>query len=168
MKRAYSSCTILALSYPYEYTRMVRRGVLNKSKIEAIIPHREPFLLLDRVVELVPGEYAIAEKDVLETEDVFRGHFPGHPVFPGVLIVEAMAQAGCVALLAGGTDQDKIVLFGGVDNVRFKRPVLPGDTLRLETRLGASRGPVGRGQGKAFVGSTLVCSGMLTFVVVDR
>ncbi len=142
--------------------------MLNKSQIEQIIPHREPFLLLDRVTELVPGEYAVAEKDILKTEDVFRGHFPGYPVFPGVLQLEALAQAGCVALLAVPEAQGKIVLFAGVDNVRFKRPVGPGDTLRLETRLGASRGPVGRGEGKAYVGSKLVCSATLTFALVDR
>lgn len=146
----------------------MRRRVLDRSQIEAIIPHRDPFLLLDRVIELVPGEYAVAEKDVLETEDVFRGHFPGHPVFPGVLLLEALAQTGCVALLAVPESEGKIVLFAGVDNVRFKRPVLPGQTLRLETRLGASRGPIGRGEGKAFVDSQLACSGTLTFALVDR
>ena len=142
--------------------------VLDRSQIEEIIPHREPFLLLDRVLELAPGEYAVAEKDVLETEDVFRGHFPGYPVFPGVLLLEALAQTGCVALLSVPEARDKIVLFAGVDNVRWKRPVLPGQTVRLETRLGASRGPVGKGEGKAYVDSKLVCSGTLTFALVDR
>lgn len=142
--------------------------VLDKSQIEAIIPHRDPFLLLDRVLDMVPGEYAIAEKDLLETEDVFRGHFPGHPVFPGVLQLEALAQAGCVALLAPDEARGKIVLFAGVDDVRFKRPVVPGQTLRLETRLGARRGPIGKGEGKAYVGDTLVCSATLTFALVDR
>lgn len=142
--------------------------MLDKSQIEAIIPHREPFLLLDRVIEVVPGEHAVAEKDILDTEDVFRGHFPGYPVFPGVLILEALAQTGCVALLSVPEARDKIVLFAGVDNVRFKRPVLPGQTLRLETRLGTSRGPIGKGEGRAYVDSTLVCSGTLTFALVDR
>jgi 3-hydroxyacyl-[acyl-carrier-protein] dehydratase len=143
-------------------------SVLDKGQIEEIIPHRKPFLLLDRVVELVPGEYAVAEKDILSTDEVFQGHFPGHPVFPGVLQLEALAQTGCVALLSEPEAQGKIVLFAGVDNVRFKRPVVPGDTLRLETRLGARRGPLGKGEGKAYVGSTLVCSGTLTFALVDR
>ena len=142
--------------------------MLNKTQIEAIIPHRYPFLLLDRVLDMVPGEYTIAEKDILASNEVFKGHFPGHPVFPGVLTVEALAQAGCVALLSVPEDQGKIVLFAGVDSVRFKRPVVPGDTLRLETRLEEGRGQLGRGRGEAFVGSTLVCRGMLTFAVVDR
>ncbi len=142
--------------------------VLDKTQIEAIIPHREPFLLIDRVLEMVPGEYAIAEKDVLPTEDVFRGHFPGYPVFPGVLQLEALAQTGCVALLAPPEARGKIVLFAGVDNVRFKRPVGPDQTLRLETRLGVSRGPIGKGEGKAFVDGKLACSATLTFALVDR
>lgn len=142
--------------------------MLDRSQIEAIIPHREPFILLDRVTEMVPGEYAVAEKDVLETLDVFRGHFPGYPVFPGVLQLEALAQTGAVAILAEPENRGKVVLFAGVDSVRWKKPVLPGDVLRLETRLGQSRGPIGKGEGRAYVGSTLVCSGTLTFAVVER
>lgn len=142
--------------------------MLDKGQIETIIPHRDPFLLLDRVIELVPGEYALAEKDIREDLDVFRGHFPGYPVFPGVLQLEALAQAGCVALLAKTENQGKIVLFAGVDNVRWKKPVVPGDVLRLETRLREARGPIGKGEAKAYVGSTLVCSGTLTFAVVER
>ena len=118
--------------------------MLDKSQIEAILPHREPFLLLDRVIEVVPGEHAVAEKDVLATEDVFRGHFPGYPVFPGVLILEALAQTGASPFSAQPEARDKIVLFAGVDDVRFKRPVVPGQTLRLEMRLSASRGPSAR------------------------
>ena len=141
--------------------------MLDRTQIEAILPHRDPFLLLDRVVEMVPGEYAIAEKDILATEDVFRGHFPGHPVFPGVLQLEALAQTGAVAILSQSEAQGKLVLFGGLDHVRFRRTVLPGDTLRLETRLTRSRGPIGKGEAKAFVGSDLACSGTLTFAVVE-
>ena len=116
---------------------------------------------------MVPGEYAVAEKDVLPTDDVFRGHFPGHPVFPGVLQLEALAQTGAVALLSEPEFVGKIVLFAGVDHVRFRRPVAPGDTLRLETRLTERRGRIGKGEGKAFVGSDLVCSGILTFAVAE-
>jgi 3-hydroxyacyl-[acyl-carrier-protein] dehydratase len=113
--------------------------VLEKAQIEGILPHREPFLLIDRVTELSPGEYAIAEKDVLATDDVFRGHFPGHPVFPGVLILEALAQTGAVAVLAQPESCGKIILFARADEVRFKRAVVPGDTLRLEMRLTGAR-----------------------------
>lgn len=141
--------------------------MLDKAQIEAILPHRDPFLLLDRVVELVPGEHAIAEKDILATDEVFRGHFPGHPVFPGVLQLEALAQTGAVALLSEPEARGKLVLFAGVDRVRFRRPVIPGDILRLEARLTERRGSVGKGEGKAFVGSHLACSGTLTFAVVE-
>ena len=139
-----------------------------KLQIEGILPHREPFLLIDRVTELVPGEYAIAEKDVLATDDVFRGHFPGHPVFPG------SADLGGPCADRGGRGalepeaRGKIILFARADEVRFKRAVVPGDTLRLEMRLTKSRGPVGKGEAQAFVGSELACSGVLTFAVAER
>lgn len=141
--------------------------MLDRQQIEAILPHRDPFLLIDRVTELVSGEYAVAEKDILLSDEVFRGHFPGHPVFPGVLQLEALAQTGAVALLSEPGLQGKIVLFAGVDRVRFRRQVIPGDTLRLETRLTDRRGPIGRGEGKAYVGSNLVCSGTLTFAIAE-
>ncbi len=123
--------------------------------------------MIDRVTELVPGQLAIAEKDILATDDVFRGHFPGYPVFPGVLQLEAMAQTGAVAVLSQPEARGKIVLFARADDVRFRRGVVPGDTLRLEMRLTKSRGPVGKGEGQAFVGSELVCSGTLTFAVTE-
>jgi 3-hydroxyacyl-[acyl-carrier-protein] dehydratase len=142
--------------------------VLDRTQIEGILPHREPFLLIDRVIDLEPGQSAVAEKDILATDDVFRGHFPGHPVFPGVLVLEALAQTGAVAVLSQPEARDKIILFARADDVRFRRPVVPGDTLRLEMRLTKSRGPVGMGEGKAFVGSELACSGVLTFAVAER
>ncbi len=142
--------------------------MLDKAQIEGILPHRDPFLMIDRVTELVPGEYAVAEKDILADDDVFRGHFPGHPVFPGVLILEALAQTGAMAVLAQPEAQGKIILFARADEVRFKRAVVPGDTLRLEMRLTKSRGPIGKGEGQAFVGSELACSGVLTFAVAER
>ena len=141
--------------------------MLDRTQIEGILPHREPFLLIDRVTDLEPGQSAVAEKDILATDDVFRGHFPGHPVFPGVLILEALAQTGAVAVLSQPEARDKIILFARADDVRFKRPVVPGDTLRLEMRLTKSRGPVGMGEGRAFVGSELACSGVLTFAIAE-
>jgi len=140
---------------------------LDRREIEAILPHRDPFLLLARVIDLVPGDHAVAEKDILDDDYVFRGHFPGHPVFPGVLQLEAMAQTGAVALLSEPEARGKIILFAGADRVRFRRPVVPGDVLRLETRLTERRGRIGRGEGKAFVGSELACSGTLTFAIAE-
>ena len=141
--------------------------MLQRDQIEAILPHREPFLWLDRVTELIPGEYAVAEKDIVADDDVCRGHFPGHPVFPGVLQLEAMAQTGAVAVLSQPGNEGKLVLFARADDVRFRRPVVPGDTLRLEVRLSESRGRIGKGEAKAFVGSELVSSGTLTFAVAE-
>jgi 3-hydroxyacyl-[acyl-carrier-protein] dehydratase len=141
--------------------------VLDRTQIEEILPHREPFLLIDRVTALEPGQHAVAEKDILATDDVFRGHFPGHPVFPGVLILEALAQTGAVAVLSEPDALGKIILFARADDVRFKRAVVPGDTLRLEMELTKSRGPVGKGEGRAFVGSELACSGVLTFAIAE-
>jgi 3-hydroxyacyl-[acyl-carrier-protein] dehydratase len=141
--------------------------MLDRAQIEAILPHRDPFLLLDRVIELEPGEYAVAEKDILASDDVFRGHFPGHPVFPGVLQLEALAQTGAVAVLSKPEARGKIIVFARADDVKFRRTVVPGDILRLEMRLTRSRGPVGRGEGRAFVGPELACSGTLTFAIVE-
>jgi len=141
--------------------------LLDKAQIEAILPHRDPFLFVDRVTELVPGEYAVAEKDILPTDDVFRGHFPGRPVFPGVLQLEALAQTGAIAALSSPEYAGKLVLFGRADQVRFRRTVVPGDTLRLEARLLQKRGMVGKGEGKAYVGNELACSALLTFAITD-
>ena len=141
--------------------------MLDKRQIEAIIPHRDPFLLIDRVLELVPGRRAVAERDLTGEEDVFRGHFPGYPVFPGVLQVEALAQTGAVALLALPENRGKIALFAGIEKVRFRRQVVPGDTLRLEVEVATVRGPVGKGEGKAYVGEQVACSATLTFALTD-
>ena len=140
-------------------------NALDRDGIKAIIPHREPFLLVDRIEDYVPGESAVGYLDV--TEDMFwvPGHFPDHAVMPGVLIVEACAQVGSVALLSLPENQGKLGFFGGIDGVRFKRQVRPGDTLRLECRITKRRGPIGFGEAKAWVGDELACAGELMFAV---
>src|SRR5437773_7063180 len=139
--------------------------VLGREEIEAILPHREPFLLLDEVLELEPGERVVARKMIRPDELNMKGHFPGRPVMPGVLIVEAMAQTGAVAVLSQEENRGRIALFAGIDDVRFKRIVEPGDELELECRLEAVRGPVGRGKATARVGDELAARGTLTFAV---
>jgi 3-hydroxyacyl-[acyl-carrier-protein] dehydratase len=145
------------------------RGVrtLGKAEIEEILPHRDPFLLLDEVVELVPGERVVARKHVREDEWYLSGHFPGRPIMPGVLIVEAMAQTGAVAVLADEANRGKLALFAGIDDVRFKRIVEPGDELELTCELERVRGPVGRGKATATVDGELAARGTLTFAVSD-
>lgn len=138
---------------------------LSVKQIEEIIPHRHPFLLLDGIEDYVPGEYAIGYKCVTFREDFFVGHFPQEPVMPGVLIVEALAQTGAVAILSLPENKGKIAYFGGVDSCRFKGKVTPGDKLRLETRIIKSKGPVGVGEAKAYVGDKLVVKAELTFAV---
>jgi 3-hydroxyacyl-[acyl-carrier-protein] dehydratase len=127
------------------------RTVLGREEIEAILPHREPFLLIDEVIELEPGERVVARKKVQPDEWYLAGHFPGRPVMPGVLIVEAMAQTGAVAVLSQEENRGRLALFAGIDEVRFKRIVEPGDELELECRLEAVRGPVGKGKATAKV-----------------
>jgi 3-hydroxyacyl-[acyl-carrier-protein] dehydratase len=138
---------------------------LDRAGIEAILPHREPFLLIDEVLELVPGERAVALKRVREDEWYLRGHFPGRPVMPGVLIVEAMAQTGAVAVLSEEENRGRIALFAGIDDTRFKRIVEPGDELQLECTLEQVRGPIGRGKARATVDGQLAARGTLTFAV---
>ncbi len=142
-------------------------SVLSRAELESIIPHREPFLLLDEVTELIPGEKVVARKQVREDEWYLAGHFPGNPIMPGVLMVEALAQAGAVAVLSEDENRGKLVLFAGIDGVRFKRIVRPGDTLTLECVLEVVRGPIGKGAARATVDGELAVRGTLTFAVAD-
>jgi 3-hydroxyacyl-[acyl-carrier-protein] dehydratase len=136
--------------------------------IQQILPHRYPFLLVDRVIEITPPHRAVGIKQVTVNEPFFQGHFPGYPVMPGVLIVEAMAQVGGVAVLSAEDYRDKLALFAGIDNVRFKRQVRPGDTLRLEVELQRIRRGIGMGSGTATVEGELACRGDIMFALVDK
>jgi 3-hydroxyacyl-[acyl-carrier-protein] dehydratase len=142
-----------------------RLASLTRNEIEAILPHRDPFLFLDEVVDLAPGERVVARKRVRPDEWYFSGHFPGRPIMPGVLIVEAMAQAGAVAVLSEKANRGKLALFAGIDGVRFKRVVEPGDELELSCELERVRGPIGRGKATAKVDGELAARGTLTFAV---
>ena len=136
-----------------------------RDRIEEILPHREPFLLIDEVLELTPGVGAAARKHVRADEWYLAGHFPGRPIMPGVLMVEAMAQAGAIAVLSEEANRGKLALFAGISDVRFKRIVEPGDTLDLRCTLERVRGPIGRGTAEARVDGELACTAKLTFAV---
>jgi 3-hydroxyacyl-[acyl-carrier-protein] dehydratase len=138
---------------------------LSVKEIEEIIPHRHPFLLLDYIEDYVPGEYAVGYKCVTFREDFFKGHFPQEPVMPGVLIIEALAQTGAVAILSMPENKGKIAFFGGVDKCRFKQKVRPGDKLRLETKIIKTKGPMGIGQAIAYVDDKVAVKAELTFMV---
>lgn len=141
---------------------------LNREQIKEIIPHRDPFLLVDEVEELVPGERCVALKHVRPDEYYFQGHFPGNPIMPGVLQIEALAQAGAIAALSIPENKGKLVLFAGIDGVRFKRIVLPGETIRLEVEMTRMRGTIGKGEARATVDGELACKATLTFMIAER
>jgi 3-hydroxyacyl-[acyl-carrier-protein] dehydratase len=136
-----------------------------RDAIESILPHRAPFLLLDEVTELEPGRRVVARREVRADDWWFPGHFPERAVMPGVLIVEAMAQAGAVAVLIEEQNRGKIAFFAGIDDCRFKRIVAPGDVLTLTCEIDTVRGPIGRGKATAHVGDELAARGTLTFAV---
>ncbi len=140
--------------------------MLDIKEIMEIIPQRAPFLMIDRVEEYVPGESAVAYKNVCINEWYFQGHFPGEPIMPGVLITEALAQTGAIAILSLPENKGKNALFGGIDKLRFKQKVVPGDVLKLEVKIIKSKGPVGVGEAVATVNGKVAARGELTFALV--
>ena len=139
--------------------------MLNTKQIMEILPHRAPFLLIDRIDELEPGKKAVGCKAVTYNESYFAGHFPQEPVMPGVLICEALAQVGAVALLSCEQYKGKLAFFGGISKARFRQKVVPGDVLRLETELVKIKGPIGVGKAVAYVGDKVCTEAELTFVI---
>lgn len=142
-------------------------SLLNTKQIMEIIPHRQPFLLLDTIEELEPGVRAVGKKCVSYNEPYFAGHFPKEPVMPGVLIIEAMAQAGAVAILSEPENKGKTAYFAGISQARFKQKVIPGDVLTLDLEIIKQKGPVGVGRGTAKVDGKLAASAELTFAIGD-
>ncbi|MEK5444801.1 MULTISPECIES: 3-hydroxyacyl-ACP dehydratase FabZ [Fredinandcohnia] len=138
------------------------------NEIKEIIPHRYPFLLVDRILEMEDGKRALGIKNVTANEEFFNGHFPGYPVMPGVLIVEALAQVGAVAMLKKEENKGRLAFFAGIDNCRFKRQVVPGDQLRLEVEITRLRGSIGKGKGIATVDGELVCETEIMFALGEK
>ncbi|MFO7887066.1 MAG: 3-hydroxyacyl-ACP dehydratase FabZ [Eubacteriales bacterium] len=135
------------------------------NEIKKVIPHREPFLLIDRVIELEKGKKAVAIKSVSYNEYFFRGHFPDNPVMPGVLILEALAQTGAFALLSEEKFKGKIAYFGGMKSVKFKKMVIPGDTLKLVTEIVKIKGSIGIGEATAYVEGKIAAKAIMTFAI---
>ncbi len=142
--------------------------MLDSVEIQKIIPHRYPFLLVDRVLELEAGVRAVGIKNVTVNEPFFQGHFPSNPIMPGVLIVEALAQVGAVALMSLEENKGKLAVFAGIDEVRFKKQVIPGDTLKMEVTIESFRRGIGKGVATAYVDGKVACKGKLMFGIVDN
>ncbi len=140
---------------------------MDNNQIQEIIPHRYPFLLVDRIISVEEGRKAVGLKNVSANEPFFQGHFPGYPVMPGVLIIEAMAQVGAVALLKMPEFAGKIALFAGIDKARFRRQVFPGDQLRIEVEVMKLRGRVGKSSCTAYVGEEVAAEAQLMFAIQE-
>lgn len=140
-------------------------SVLSTKEIMEIIPHRQPFMLLDTVEELTPGVRAVAKKCVSYNEPYFQGHFPGEPVMPGVLIIEALAQTGAVTILSLAENRGKTAYFAGINGAKFKKKVVPGDVLMLETEIVRQKGPIGVGKATATVEGKIVAQAEITFAM---
>ncbi|GGG26276.1 3-hydroxyacyl-[acyl-carrier-protein] dehydratase FabZ [Lysinibacillus alkalisoli] len=142
--------------------------MLNTQEIQAIIPHRYPFLLVDRILEVEEGKHAVGIKNVTANEEFFNGHFPNYPVMPGVLIVEALAQVSAVIMLMKEENKGQIGLFAGIDKCRFKRQVVPGDQLRLEVTMTRTRGKIAKATAVATVEGEVACEAEVTFALMDQ
>ena len=152
-----------------DQSQTVEIQTMDIGQIMEFLPHRYPFLLIDRVVEFERAKRIVAIKNVTINEPFFQGHFPGYPIMPGVRVVEAMAQAGCILLLQEVADREqKLVVFTGIEQAKFRRPVTPGDQLRLEVDVLSFRPRAGRMNGKAIVNGKVACEAMLTCAVVPR
>ncbi len=142
--------------------------LLNQDQIKEIIPHREPFLLVDEIEEMTPGVSAVGYKNVTGEEGFFRGHFPEYPVMPGVLIIEALAQVGAISVLSLEENKGKLAFFGGIDKAKFRKQVVPGDRLKLEVEIIKCKGPMGIGHALATVDGQKAAEAEIRFMIADK